>query len=224
MMSRLAVLVDGDNISGCHAERILSIASRQGSPTVVRVYTNARRTSEWHDACGFRMIHAGTGKNASDVLLVIDAMELALSGGIDQFVIASSDGDFTHLAYRLREHGAMVTGVGEGKAPSGFRGACSDFVLIDPGPSIRLVRSAPPVADLDLKIRAIIAAASTKGAGMRLAALGASMHSKHGIRIGALPEQTWRAYLAARPHLYDLGPRGPDCMVRFKPEGFPAAA
>ena len=48
-------------------------------------------------------MHAGTGKNASDLLLALDAVELALRGDVDHFVIASSDGDFSHLALRLRE-------------------------------------------------------------------------------------------------------------------------
>lgn len=89
MCARLAVLVDGDNISGRHAARILEIAGRHAPPTVTRVYTNAQRSSEWHEASGYRMIHAGTGKNASDLLLAIDAMELALSAAVDCFAIAS---------------------------------------------------------------------------------------------------------------------------------------
>jgi hypothetical protein len=225
MTSRLAVLVDGDNISGSHGARILRIAEQHGNPTVARVYANAQRPSEWHEACGYRMIHAGTGKNASDVLLAIDAVELALSSGVNTFVIASSDGDFTHLAQRLREYGATVTGVGEAKAPTCFRGACSSFVLIDPTPTMNLVtKPHADVTELDLKIRAVISANSKKGAGVRIAVLGPSMHSEHGTRISTYPERTWRAYLAARPNLYDLDPRGPEAMVRFKPEGFSISA
>lgn len=224
MTLRLAVLVDGDNISGSHAPAILKIAARHGSPNVIRVYANAKQPSEWHEACGYRMIHAGTGKNATDVLLAIDAMELVLSGGVDTFVIASSDRDFTHLAQRLREIGATVVGVGEPKTPKSFRSACSTFVTIGATPSAMLVpKSSAEITDLDLKIREMISAHSEKGAGMHIAALGPKMHAQHGTRISTYPERNWRAYLTARPSLYDLDPRGPDAMVRFKQAGFSTA-
>ena len=117
MGQSVSVLVDGDNISGKHARQILSVAAQHGELQVVRVYSDAQRNSDWHDAAGYRMQHAGTGKNAADLLLALDAMELLLSRDMRCFVIASSDGDFTHLATRLREHGATVVGIGEAKAP-----------------------------------------------------------------------------------------------------------
>ena len=224
-MVSVAVLVDGDNFSGKHAALILKVAKDMGDPTVARVYADAQRQSEWHKAVGFRLIHAGTGKNASDLLLVIDAMEFALGKGIGCFVIVSSDGDFTHLAQRVREHGARVTGVGEAKAPLAFRAACSSFVEIDSAPSVVLVPKATSgVTDLDRKIRALIAAQSREGSGMKIAALGQMMHARHGTRITAHGAPTWRAYLTARPDLYDLVPRGPEAKVRFRPAGFASAA
>ncbi|MEZ5723187.1 MAG: NYN domain-containing protein [Paracoccaceae bacterium] len=77
---------------------------------------------------GIRFVHAGTGKNAADLLLSIDAVELALREGYEMFVIASSDGDFSHLAIRLRETGHLVVGCGVATAPARFRTACSRFV------------------------------------------------------------------------------------------------
>jgi hypothetical protein len=224
-MVSVAVLVDGDNFSGKHAALILKVAKDMGDPTVARVYADAQRQSEWHKAVGFRLIHAGTGKNASDLLLVIDAMELALGKGIGCFVIVSSDGDFTHLAQRLREHGAQVTGVGEAKAPLAFRAACNSFVEIGAERSVALISKSPSGAsDLDRKIRALIAEHSREGAGMAIMVLGQMMHARHGTRITSHGVQTWRAYLTARPDLYDLDPRGPEAKVRFRPAGFASAA
>lgn len=54
MAQSLAVLVDGDNVSGKHAEEILSVAVKHGEPAVVRVYADAQRSSEWHGAIGHR--------------------------------------------------------------------------------------------------------------------------------------------------------------------------
>ncbi|MEH6648299.1 hypothetical protein [Sulfitobacter sp.] len=64
MAQPVAVLVDGDNINGKYAGQILSIAAQHGKPTVVRVYADAQRPSAWRDALGYRILHAGTGKNA----------------------------------------------------------------------------------------------------------------------------------------------------------------
>ncbi|NKX28512.1 NYN domain-containing protein [Rhodobacteraceae bacterium R_SAG6] len=158
---------------------------------------------------------------SSDILLALDAMELLLSREIRFFVIASSDRDFTHLATRLREHGATVIGIGEAKAPGAFRACCSRFVEIGTTQSTSSAPKAETIAtSLDLKIRAVIAAHSKNGGGMRIAELAPKMHSKHRIRISTYPERSWRAYLGARPWLYELDPRGPEAKVRFRPEGF----
>ncbi len=130
-----------------------------------------------------------------------------------------------HIATRLREYGATVIGIGEAKAPSAFRACCTDFVEIGTTNSVRLVpKPATNITDMDLNIRLMIAAHSAKGAGMRIAELAPKMHCQHGIRISTYLERTWRAYLVSRPLLYELDPRGPEAMVRFRPEGFLHAA
>ena len=225
MTQPVAVLVDGDNISGKNAAAILGIAMKHGDPVVVRAYLDAQRASDWHGAIGYRLVHAGSGKNASDILLAIDAMDLVHAKTTTKFIIATSDGDFTHLAVRLRELGAKVIGVGEAKAPHMFRASCSSFVELSTKPTVKLVPKVPAgVADMDLKIRAMIAEHSKKGAGMRIVELAPKMHVLHGIKISTLPEKNWRSYLTARPALFDVAPRGPEAMVRFRPEGFATAA
>ncbi len=170
-------------------------------------------------------MHAGVGKNSSDVLLCIDAMELALSGGIQAFAIATSDGDFTHLAQRLRERGLHVLGLGEAKAPNCFRMACSNFVLLGETAAPRKIQPqhAEKAVNFDRNIRFIIQQHSQQGSGMRLVDLAREMSKAHGTQISTYPERSWRAYLAKRSQLYDLGPRGPEATVRYKPEGFAAS-
>ena len=223
-MVSVAVLVDGDNLSGKHAVRIREIAGHLGSPTVLRVYADAQRSSDWHGGHGYRLMHAGTGKNASDLLLALDAMELALTKRIDRFVIASSDGDFAHLAQRLREFGAVVTGVGEAKSPPVFRAACDSFVEVSLPPAVRLLQSTPPGSDIDRKLRALIAEHGSPAAGLRLVTLGALMHSRHDIKPSALGASGWRAYLEAKPALFDVDPRGPDASVRSASPGLARTA
>jgi hypothetical protein len=227
MVGRVALLVDGDNIGAQHARAIFGVAARLGSLDVARVFGDATHASGWLAAEGYRFVHAGCGKNATDVLLAVDAMELALSGGFGAVAIASSDGDFSHLAHRLRERGILVLGIGEAKATPQYRAACSRFEVLAPAANAAQ-RAAPepsraqPCAapSLDQKIRAVIATNSKKGEGMRIADLSPQMNTLHGVQISTFPEKKWRAYLSARPALYDLDPRGPDARVRFKPKGF----
>ncbi|WP_417255276.1 NYN domain-containing protein [Celeribacter sp.] len=227
MAQSVAVLVDGDNISGKYADDILAAAGKHGEPSVVRVYSDAQSLSDWHNAYGYRMIHAGTGKNAADILLALDAMELLLVREVRCFVIASSDGDFTHIATRLRENGAKVIGLGEEKAPDAFRACCSSFVELgtrEPVVSLHTVQKVASTAtDFDEKIRDVIKEFSKGSAGIRIVELSSKMYSSHDVRISSFPEKNWRSYFNARPELYDLDPRGANAKVRFRPEGFSRA-
>lgn len=222
MNERVVVLIDGDNISAALASKILEISANLGQLRVIRVYTDATRLSGWHEAHGFGLIHAGTGKNASDLMLAIDAIQLALEGDFTSFVIASSDGDFTHLALRLRELGQMVTGIGERKAPLPFSHACNEFTEIEHSKkTLDLAKGNIITAtELDLCIRKTIAADSEKGEGIAITDLSLKMYAKFGIKISTHQERTWRAYLKARATLYELDPRGPNAKVRFINSGF----
>ena len=219
---RVALFVDGDNINAGFADMFMKIGRAEGCVDILRVYADATRNSGWQSKTGFRLIHAGTGKNAADLLLAIQALELALTQDIATVVIASSDGDFAHLALRLRELGRRVVGIGEKKAPERFRLACTTFrevALPQPDEAVAPA-STGKVSTLDRNIRDTIARHSQNGKGMRIADLAPKMNAAFGIRISTYPERTWRAYFVARNELYDLDARGPDAHVRFKPKGF----
>lgn len=223
MTSRVAVLVDGDNIPANYSPDILSVAKGLGRVDIARVYADACKSPGWDSDGSFRLVHAGCGKNASDILLVIDAMELAFAHAIDAFVVATSDRDFTHLVQRLREMGRIAIGVGEVKTPPGFRANCTQFfTLRQPRKSPPTCRNSP--SELDRKIRAMIASHSRNGQGMRMLSLASNMQAQLETEVSVHPGQTWRAYLDARPHLYELDPCGPAAMVRFLPQGFAARA
>jgi uncharacterized LabA/DUF88 family protein len=91
------------------------------------------------------------GKNGADVRLVIDALELAyLREHIDTFVIASGDSDFCPLAYKLREIGRTVIGMGVKEATSPlFVKACDEYLYLRPGGGRRrhAARDASPAKD-----------------------------------------------------------------------------
>lgn len=230
MTGRVAVFVDGENISAEHATAILRVAAAEGIADIVRVYGNAVAQPKWDGRPGFRFIHSGTGKNATDLLLAIQAMEAALSNSFDAIVIVSSDRDFTHLVTRIRELNITVIGMGEAKAAEQFRAACTRFLIVAPATAKTAIPAMPTspqpangtskAAPLDLKLRDFIKSSSTNGHGVPVQQLGPMMYSQHGIRISTLPEKTWRAYLGARPDLFDLDPKGSGAHVRFKPSGF----
>ncbi|CUH23606.1 NYN domain protein [Jannaschia seosinensis] len=135
----LAVLIDADNIPARFAEGILKEITGLGEPALRRVYGDwsSGQLRGWTDKVlelGL-VAHQETantkGKNASDIGLVIDAMDILHSGRFDGFVLVSSDSDFTRLASRIREEGLDVIGIGEGKAPESLRNVCNRFILIE---------------------------------------------------------------------------------------------
>lgn len=135
----LAVLIDADNVLSRHAEAILKEVGRIGEPALRRVYGDwsSSQLAGWKSAArdlGLVMHQQSAntkGKNASDIGLVIDAMDILHQGKCDGFVLVSSDSDFTRLASRIREEGLEVIGIGESKTPESLRKVCNRFILIE---------------------------------------------------------------------------------------------
>ncbi len=134
-----AVLIDADNVPAKHAEAILREIASFGEPALRRVYGDwsSEQLQGWAETVRKNglVAHQETantkGKNASDIALVIDAMDILHSGRFDGFVLVSSDSDFTALANRIREQGLEVIGIGEQKTPESLRNVCNRFVLIE---------------------------------------------------------------------------------------------
>lgn len=135
----LAVLIDADNIPARHAEAILTEIASYGEPSLRRVYGDwsSPALAQWKEQArnlGLVMHQQSAntkGKNASDIGLVIDAMDILHAGKVDGFVLVSSDSDFTRLASRIREDGLQVIGIGEGKTPESLRKVCNRFLLVE---------------------------------------------------------------------------------------------
>jgi hypothetical protein len=136
---RLAVLIDADNASARIATGLFEEIAKIGEASVRRIYGDfsGARLKSWADVLSTHAImpHQNfaytAGKNASDIALVIDAMDLLHSGRFDGFCLVSSDSDFTRLAARIREQGIDVYGFGERKTPESFRQACRRFVYTE---------------------------------------------------------------------------------------------
>ena len=136
---RLAVLIDADNVNADHAEAIFKEIASIGEASVRRAFGDwsSPRLKKWKDKESLLGLVADQqssntkGKNASDIGLVIAAMDYLHQGIFDAFVLISSDSDFTRLASRIREQGIDVLGIGEMKTPEAFISACSKFIYIE---------------------------------------------------------------------------------------------
>ncbi|MCB1313665.1 MAG: NYN domain-containing protein [Sedimentitalea sp.] len=135
----LAVLIDADNTSPKYTKAIFDEIASLGEASVRRCYGDfsSQQMAGWSKVqAEFGLVPhhqpANTvGKNASDIALVIDAMDLMHSGRFDGFVLVSSDSDFTRLASRIREQGLDVFGMGMRKTPSAFVKACKRFIYLE---------------------------------------------------------------------------------------------
>lgn len=151
---RLAVLIDADNASAQIADGLFEEIAKIGEASVRRIYGDfsGTRSKGWADKLQKHAIIPQqqfaytTGKNASDITLVIDAMDLLHSGRFDGFCLVSSDSDFTRLAARIREQGADVFGFGEQKTPESFRQACRRFIYTENLRPERAVSGKPQAA------------------------------------------------------------------------------
>lgn len=136
---KLAVLIDADNVPYSNVKGMLEEIAKYGTPTFKRIYGDWTRPtlSGWKNVLlenaitPIQQYSYTTGKNSSDSALIIDAMDILYTGGVDGFCIVSSDSDFTRLATRLREAGMKVFGIGEKKTPFPFIASCNKFIYIE---------------------------------------------------------------------------------------------
>jgi NYN domain/OST-HTH/LOTUS domain len=136
---RVALLIDGDNSASIAITSLLAEAGKLGEVMIRRVYGNWSQASmhAWQEIAphyGLEQRHHGQtapGKNATDIALVVDAMDILYSGAIEHFCPVTSDSDYTPLVLRLRSAGCKVLGIGKPTTPLALQTACTQFVSID---------------------------------------------------------------------------------------------
>ena len=136
---RIALLIDADNVSHTKIAAMLAELSKYGTANIRRAYGDwgSSGLKGWktrlHEFAirPIQQFSYSTGKNATDIALVIDAMELLYTQKLDAFCIASSDADFTPLIMQLKANGHEVYGFGERKTPAPFVNACTTFLFLD---------------------------------------------------------------------------------------------
>ncbi len=138
-LQKIVLLIDADNTRLSKLEAVIKEISTHGRIVVKRAYGNWKKDAlkNWESELKRLAIKAQqqfdyvSGKNATDMALVIDTVDLLHMGIYDAFVIVASDSDYTPLAIKLRESGVFVMGVGEKKTPEAFRKSCDEFVFLE---------------------------------------------------------------------------------------------
>ena len=138
-LQRIVMLIDADNTQIGKLEDVIGEISTHGRIVVKRAYGNWRKDvlKNWEKELKRLAIKAEqqfdyvNGKNATDMALVIDTMNLLHKNIYDCFVIVASDSDYTPLAINLHESGVYVIGVGEKKTPEAFRNSCDEFIFLE---------------------------------------------------------------------------------------------
>ncbi len=137
--TRIAVLIDADNIPSTNVKAMMEEIAKYGTPTFKRIYGDWTKPNlgGWKNVLlenaitPIQQYGYTTGKNATDSAMIIDAMDILYSEKVDAFCIVSSDSDFTRLATRLREAGMTVIGLGQKKTPNPFIVACDKFIYLE---------------------------------------------------------------------------------------------
>jgi uncharacterized LabA/DUF88 family protein len=148
----IALLIDADNAPAGKIEFILSELAAHGMVNIRRAYGNWTKP----DLLGWtKVLHENSiqpmqsfdlvkGKNATDMALVIDAMDLLYTKKVSTFCLVSSDSDFTPLIQRLRADGKEVFGFGDLKTPGPFIAACTRFIYLDEPKPVKPAAKAKP--------------------------------------------------------------------------------
>ncbi|MBO0748842.1 MAG: NYN domain-containing protein [Porphyrobacter sp.] len=138
-LKNIALLIDADNASHAGIDPVLTVLAELGQVNIRRAYGNWAKPalSKWNQITHryglqpMQQFDLTKGKNATDMAMTIDAIDLLYRGKVDGFGIMSSDSDFTPLVTRLRQDGLIVYGFGSAKAPEAFKTACTRYIDVD---------------------------------------------------------------------------------------------
>lgn len=136
---RLMLMIDGDNAQASLLPQMLTEVSKHGVMKIRRVYGDwaSPQLKPWKDLLHTyalkpeQQFSYTSGKNATDIALIIDAMDFINTAGVDGICIVSSDSDYTPLATRIREKNLFVMGIGRNNTPRAFVNACDVFVYTE---------------------------------------------------------------------------------------------
>ena len=153
----IALLIDADNASAARIGFIIAELASHGVVNIRRAYGNWKKPelTRWEEALHefaiqpMQHFDLVKGKNASDMALLIDAMDILYSKNVGTFCLVSSDCDFTPLVLRLRAEGRQVIGFGDRRAPAPFVSSCTRFLYLDDSDAVKNTASAAAPPDVN---------------------------------------------------------------------------
>jgi len=137
--SNIAMLIDCDNVSSKYIDSILNDLSKYGVVNIRNAYGNWKdhKLKGWEEALQDHAIKPiqqfdyTKGKNATDIAMIIDVMDLLYTKELSAIALITSDSDFTPVVTRILSDGLRVYGYGESKTPDAFVNACSQFIYAE---------------------------------------------------------------------------------------------
>jgi NYN domain len=208
-MTRLALLIDAENIEVALEAEIIAHAKAMGDLNIVRIFgdfTEARMTG-WLEAArakGYQptlQFNGGRGKNSTDIALTIDAMDILHSGAVEAFCIVSDDRDFLPLAIRLRAAGRRVFAICK-TADERMRSVCTDVIALKPKVTD------PPIVTA---FRAVSGSALE----MTLSQAGLALRRHAPELMGAVGKGKLRKVIVESGRFVEIG-SGPGLRIRLK--------
>ena len=135
----VALFIDADNAPSRKLAGVLKVLEKIGTVSIRRAYGNWasanlcpwRKVLHEHAIQPIQQFDLTKGKNATDMAMTIDVMDVLYNKSVDVFCLMSSDSDFTPLIMRLRGDGKQVYGFGGPQSPAPFISACSKFHYLD---------------------------------------------------------------------------------------------
>lgn len=227
----IAVLIDFENVGLDAIQYLFDQLSDLGRVIVKRAYAdwsvhrNKRDQLLEHGIEAAHYFHATrSGKNASDIRLVIDAVDLVHTSSIDTFVVVSSDSDFVPLVNKLRSSGKLVVGAGRrGITPVTLVKSCDRYIYMDdeaeqieqaseqtddPRPPARRRRGARRAQSKSLVVRAVEASQDEQGqvTGSKLSQT--MLRIDPGFNVKAQGYSTFTRFLESRSEVRVVRPHG----------------
>jgi len=135
----ISILIDCDNVSYKYAEDIFNDIAKYGTVNIRRAYGNWKdkkligweKLLQQYNIQPIQQFAYTQGKNATDIAMIIDIMDLLYTKDLKGVALVTSDSDFTPIVTRILANGLRIYGYGEEKTPSAFTNACSQFIYVE---------------------------------------------------------------------------------------------
>ena len=190
----IALLIDADNAPAAKIEFIIAELATSGVVNIRRAYGNwkSEKLKGWADVLHeyaiqpVQQFDLVKGKNATDMAMLVEAMDMLYTKSVATFCLVSSDCDFTPLVLRLRADGKQVIGFGGQKTPKPFVNSCSRFLYLDEDPKQEAVRKETATNPKQLKsdtklinlLRTAVEATANEDGWAKLGAVGSHISNQ----------------------------------------------